>query len=284
MQVLRPVARCAPEGEMVDYAQYIQAFNRGDDATLVKTFFTEDVLFQSGPRVLRGAAELLGFLNWAHDGIREIIRPQLVLRDDNHIFAEIDMDFHATKDLPEHQFGALKKGDYTTVKFFVVYYLRDGKVAQLKASIWPPNVGVTKPTPRLGGSLEQRQSFIQYTQAFSNAEFERFSAYYTDDVVCELAALTLRGKDGIVSFYREMFKKVRESLTLHHLVADDSGLAADITTQFTAIEDAPDFVVAPLKKGEYIRGRVFVHYELRDAKIAYIRVARAGQMSAPQRA
>ncbi len=272
------------EGGQVDYAQYIQAFNRGDDAALVKTFFTEDVLFQSGPRVLRGADALLGFLNWAHDGIREIIRPQLVLRDESHIFAEIDMDFHATKDLPEHQFGPLKKGEYTTVKFFVVYYLRGDKVAQLKASTWPPKVGVTQPNTRLGGSLEQRQAFLEYTKAFSNAQFERFSAYYTDDVVCELAALTLRGKDGIVGFYREMFKTVRESLTLHRLTADDDGLAADITAQFTAIEDAPEFVVAPLKKGEFIRGRVFVHYELRDGKIAYIRVARAGPMSAPQRA
>jgi ketosteroid isomerase-like protein len=266
----------------MDYAQYIQAFNRGDDAALVETFFTEDAVFQSGGRLAHGRAELLKFLNWAHDGIREIIRAQVVLRDEQHIFAEIDMDFHATKDLPSHPFGALKKGEFTTVKFFVVYYLRDGKVAHLKASAWPPNVGVTKPTTRLGGSLEQRQAFLEYTKAFSNAEFDRFSAYYTDDVVCELGALTLHGRDGIVNFYREMFKTVRESLTLHRLVADDNGLAADITTQFTAIEAAPTFVVAPMKKGEFIRGRVFVQYQLRDGRIAHISVARKGQMSAPQ--
>jgi hypothetical protein len=80
-----------------------------------------------------------------------------------------------------------------------------------------------------------------------------------------------------------MFKKVRESLTLHHLIADDTGLAADVTSTFTAIEDAPDFVVAPLKKGEFVRGRVFVYYTLRDGKIAHIRVARASPMSEPQR-
>jgi hypothetical protein len=131
----------------VDYARYIEAFNAGDDAALVQRFFTEDCHFQSGPRVLRGREELLKFLNWAHDGIREIIRAQLVLRDDEHVFAEIDMDFHATRDRPDFTFGALKKGEYTTVKFLVVYYLRDGKVAQLKASAWPPNVGVTKPVP-----------------------------------------------------------------------------------------------------------------------------------------
>jgi ketosteroid isomerase-like protein len=268
----------------MDYNEYIAAFDSGDDAALVQRFFTDDVLFQSGARILRGADELLKFLSWAHDGIREIIRAQLVLRDANHIFAEIDMDFHATRDKPDFVFGALKQGEFTTVKFLVVYYLRDGKIAQLKAGTWPPNSGVSKPVARLGGTLEQRQAFLEYTRAFSNGEFDKFSQYYTDDVRCELGAIVLEGRDGIVNFYRAMFKKVRENLTLHHLVADENGLAADITTQFTAIEDAPDFVVAPLKKGEFVRGRVFVYYTLRDGKIAHIRVARAGAMSEPQRA
>jgi len=268
----------------MDYQKYIQAFNSGDDARLVQEWFTEDCVFQSGPRLLRGREQLLDFLNWAHDGIREIIRAQVVLHDANHLFAEIDMDFHATRDKPEFLFGALKKGEYLTVKFFVLYRLRDGKVAHLKAATWPANLGVSKPTPRLGGTLEQRQAYMEYARAFSNADFDRFSAYYTDDVVCELAAMTLRGRDGIVNFYREMFQKVRESLHLHQLIADEAGLAADITSQFTAIEDAPDFVVTPLKKGEFVRVHVFVHYTLREGRIAHIKVARAGEVTRPQRA
>lgn len=283
----------------MDYAKYIEAFNAGDDAALVRDFFTPDCIFQSGPRLCRGADELLTFLNWAHDGIRELIRAQLVLRDADHIFAEVDMDFLATKDRPDFTFGALKKGEHTTVKFFAVYYLRDGKVAHLKTGRWDPKIGVTPsplaaeapppstpgaPLARLGGSPAQRQAFLEYTRAFSNADFERFSQYYTDDVRCQLASLVLERKEGIVKFYREMFKTVRENLTLHRLVADDNGLAADITSRFTAIEDAPNFVVVPLKKGEFVEVHVFVYYTLRDGKIADIRVARAGPPSAPRRA
>jgi ketosteroid isomerase-like protein len=217
------------------------------------------------------------------------------------------MDFHATKDKPDFTFGALKKGEFTTVKFFVLYGLRDGKVARFKAATWPPNLGVTKPdsaaapslgaapvTPRsaaaprpslarLGGTPEGRQAFMDYTRAFSNADFEGFSRFYTDDVRCELPSAVLERREGIVGFYREMFKTVRESLTLHQLTADDAGLAADVTSQFTAIEAAPNFVVAPLKKGEFVRVRVFVYYTLRDGKIANIRVARAGVPGKPQR-
>lgn len=269
----------------MDYQQYIQAFNSGDDAQLVEDWFTEDCIFETQPRVRRGRGELLEFLHWAHDGIRETIRAQTVLQDESHVFAEIDMDFHATRDKPDFLFGPLEQGQFHTVKFFVLYLLRNGKVAHLKASTWPPNLGVTKPSPRLGGTLEQRQAFMEYTRAFSNAEFDRFSQYYTDDVTCTLnAGIVLRGKSGIVDFYREMFKTVRESLTLHQLIADDAGLAADITSQFTAIADAPDFVVTPLKKGEFVRVPVFVHYELRDGKICRIKVGRSGEVSKPQRA
>jgi hypothetical protein len=271
---------------MMDYRRYIDEFNSGNDAQLVEQWFAEDCIFQSGPRLLHGRGQLLEFLHWAHDGIREIIRVQTVLQDENHLFAEIDMDFHATRDRPDFLFGALAKGEFLTVKFFVLYRLREGKIAHLKASTWPPGIGVTKPAPRLGGTLEQRQAFMEYTRAFSNAEFDRFSRYYTEDVVCSLGGvgIVLRGKSALVDFYREMFKHVRESLTLHQLIADDSGLAADITSQFTAIEDAPDFVVGPLKKGEFVRVPVFVHYELRDGRISRIKVARSGEVSKPQRA
>jgi hypothetical protein len=136
----------------------------------------------------------------------------------------------------------------------------------------------------LGGSPAQRDAFRAYTQAFSNADFDGFSRYYTHDVVCELPALTLRGKEGIVGFYREMFKSVRESLTVHQVIADDDGIAADVTSRFTAIEAAPHFVIAPLNKGDFIEGRVFVHYTLRSGKIAYIKVARAGDMAITRRA
>jgi hypothetical protein len=96
--------------------------------------------------------------------------------------------------------------------------------------------------------------------------------------------MVLERREGIVNFYRSMFQTVRETITVHNVVVDEKGLFAEITSKFTAIEDAPDFIVAPLRKGEFITGRMFVYYTLREGKIASIRVARAGQISPPQRA
>ncbi len=260
------------------FIDYMDAFNRYDDAALLRDFWTEDCVMQSGPRLMRGHGEMKAFLDWAHDGILETMRPKLVVEQGDKIFAEIDMDFTATRDMPDYTFGALKAGESHTVKFFVQYTTRDGKVAYLKAMTWPPNVGVSKPEVRLGSSLEQRQAFFAYTRAFSNAQFDVFSRYYTPDVLLELGSVPpIHGRAGIVGFYRPMFEKVREHLTPHEVRMADDSIFMDATSRFTAIEDAPDFVVGALKKGDYIEVRVLVSYELRDGLISAIRVKRGGE-------
>jgi hypothetical protein len=71
--------------------------------------------------------------------------------------------------------------------------------------------------------------------------------------------------------------RVHEHLTVNHLVMDDQGIAADVISTFVAHEDAPDFQVRPLQKGESVAVRVFVYYRLREGRICHIRVARAGE-------
>ena len=260
------------------FIDYMDAFNRYDDAGLLRDFWTPDCMMQSGNRIFRGHEGMQEFLDWAHDGILETMRPKVVMEQGDHIFAEIDMDFTATRDRPDFQFGALKTGEYLTVKFFVQYTLRDGKVALLKSMTWPPEQGVSKPEFRLGGSLEQRQAFFAYTRAFSAAAFDVFLRYYTDDVFLELGSVPrIDGRDGIVGFYKPMFEKVREHLTVHSVTTSDDAIQLDATSRFTAIQDAPDFVVGPLKKGDYIEVRVIVSYELRDGLICSIRVKRGGE-------
>ena len=77
------------------------------------------------------------FFRLVHDGVREILRPQIVTQDEHSIQAEIDIDFHALADRPHYPIQPLKKGDLVTVKFFCVYTLREGRIAALKTARWP---------------------------------------------------------------------------------------------------------------------------------------------------
>jgi hypothetical protein len=263
---------------MLDYDDYIAQFNTGDDAALIERFFADDVVFSGGSRDYQGKGALKAFLDWAHDGVREVIRAQNVLRRNDLIFAEIDMDFHAMKERPEFPFGHLRPGDMVTVKFFVTYRLRGGKVAELKSMTWPPGKGVSS-LPRLGAHASQLAAFRSYVAAFSNADFERFPRFYTEDVLLELGSVPpIKGRQGIVDFYRPMFERVRENLTINSVTATDAAIELDAVTRFTATQDAPDFVVAPLKAGEYVEGRVLVSYQLRDGLISRISVRRGGEM------
>ena len=263
---------------MLNYDHYSALFNTGDDAALVERFFADDVLFTGGTREHRGRAALKAFLDWAHDGVREVMRPQNVLQRDDLVFAEVDMDFHASKERPDFPFGALRPGDMVTVKFFVTYRLREGKVVELKSMTWPPGKGVSQ-LPRLGAHPSQVAAFGSYVAAFSHGDFERFPRFYTEDVLLELGSVpAIHGRQGIVDFYRPMFQRIRESLTVNRITATDEAIELDAITRFTALSDAPDFVVAPLKAGEYVEGRVLVSYRLRGGLISRISVRRGGQM------
>jgi predicted SnoaL-like aldol condensation-catalyzing enzyme len=262
----------------LDYHAYIRDFNSGDDRGLVEKYFTPDTRMITSSGVRSGHKGLSEFLAAAHDGVREIIRPQVVMWDAEHIFAEIDMDFVATEARPGFIFGPMLPGDIRTVKFFAQYTVVNGRIQTLKTMTWPPESGVTK-APRLGAAAGQRAAFLAYTRAFSSGLAEQFSAFYTNDVKLWLSSVgNLDGKQAIVDFYTKMFRTVREDLEIRQIAFDDHAIAGDFVSVFTAIADAPDFVVAPLRKGESIRVPVFVYYTLRAGLICEIRVARSGRI------
>lgn len=263
----------------LDYQAYEALFNSGDDEALVERFFAADTRMVSANGTREGAEGLLAFLKWAHDGVREVMRPQTVISRDGLLFAEVDMDFHATRHRPDFPFGEMHPGDLVTVKFFVTYRLDDdGRIAELKSMTWPPERGVTK-LPRLGPHPSQLAAFQSYAAAFSAAEFERFPRFYTEDVVLHLTSSVgdIHGRQGIVDFYRPMFVRVRETVTVEQLEATEDKIALDAISRFTAIADAPDFVVGPLTTGEWYEVPVRVVYTLRGGLIRDIHVTRRGE-------
>jgi hypothetical protein len=263
----------------LDYQAYEALFNTGDDQALVARFFAPDTRMVSAGGTREGADGLLAFLAWAHDGVREVMRPQTDLSGEGILFAEVDMDFHATRHRPDFPFGELHPGDLVTVKFFVTYRLNEGgRIAELKSMTWPPEHGVSK-LPRLGSHPSQLAAFEAYSAAFSAGDFERFPAFYTDDVVLHLTSSVgdIHGRQGIVDFYRPMFARVRESVIPERLEATDERIVYDAISRFTAVEDAPDFVVGPLKAGEWYDVPVRVEYALRDGLICDIHVTRRGE-------
>ena len=232
----------------------------------------------SGSGVRRGKHGMREFLAWAHDGVRECPRVQHYVQDHASLFADIDMDFHATGHRPDFPFGALHPGDSMTVKFLARYDIdRDGKITRLSTMTWPPGHGVTK-LPPLGSHQSQIAAYHAYAAAFSAGDGERFRRFYTDDVVLELpSAPRIDGAQGIVDFYAAMFITVTETLTIHELDASDERIVVDCTSRFTAVDDAPHFAVMPLGQGDMLDVPVVVTYTLHDGLVSHIGVRRNGE-------
>jgi ketosteroid isomerase-like protein len=117
--------------------------------------------------------------------------------------------------------------------------------------------------------------FQDYIDSFNRDDFAGFGKYYAEDVVFELGRKKqLRGREAILDFYREVKARVRETLEVRNVIADAHGLAAEIATEFVALEDWPDFIAGAMKKGDTIRIVSFVHYKIRDGKFTHIRSTR----------
>ena len=124
--------------------------------------------------------------------------------------------------------------------------------------------------------------FPDYLRCFSQGDFEGLGKYYAGDVVLELPRDRMVGRETILDFYRNMRLRVHETLTADVVLADETSLFADVAMEFRCIADAPDFVVAPMKVGEVIRGRIFALYIMGEGgKVVQIKTARYGDLEGP---
>ena len=95
-----------------------------------------------------------------------------------------------------------------------------------------------------------KKLYREYIDAFNRDDFEGFSKYYADDVVLQLGTRkTIHGRQGIIDFYREVKSKIRETLIINATSSRTrTGLAAEVATEFFALEDWPDFIAGSPSK------------------------------------
>lgn len=123
-----------------------------------------------------------------------------------------------------------------------------------------------------------RDDFLNdYIGAFNRGELDTFTRFYAEDVVLDLGGRRqLAGRQAIRDFYSGVFEKIRETLSVEQLVMDERGVACIIATEFHALEDWPDFIAGPIRKGESIFIESFIFYTIGDdGKFTRIRTTRS---------
>jgi hypothetical protein len=118
------------------------------------------------------------------------------------------------------------------------------------------------------------EALAAYMDAFNRDDYATFGAFYADDVVLIIAgARELKGKQAIFDFYKGVKAKTRRTIRIIQSFADGDGLAAELESEFLALEDLPDFQGGSLMAGDRMFINTFVLYELRGGLYARIRSA-----------
>lgn len=134
-------------------------------------------------------------------------------------------------------------------------------------------------TPTNGMSAER---FGTYIDAFNRDDYAAFGDYYNEDVVLVIAGKReLRGREAIFAFYKTVKAQTHRTIQVNKVITAPNRIAAELQSEFVALEDLPDFSAGPMKKG----GRIFINtiviYELRDGKFSRIRSAELRKIARP---
>jgi hypothetical protein len=127
--------------------------------------------------------------------------------------------------------------------------------------------------PRSGGMPLAR--YLEYVNWFNNGD-PRYLDFYHPEVVLELGNATINGANGIRDFYREVHAHIHEKVEVTHYVADATGIAAELPSEFKVYKDwpEPNYFRRALKAGEVFRVISLGMYQVDNGKFRHIKAAR----------
>ena len=116
--------------------------------------------------------------------------------------------------------------------------------------------------------------FRAYIQAFNASDWDRLRDFYAPDIRLVIGNGTeLQGRDAIIDFYGKVKSQTRRQIEILQCFAEGRTLAAEIESEFLAVEDAPDFAVRPMAKGDRYYINSFVFYDFEGTLYTRIRAA-----------
>lgn len=263
-----------------DYRDYIAAFNRSDFDTFA-AYYAADVVFEGRAGRFVGRDAVVAFYRQVHARLRERIEVRQLVLGEQELVADLVTELHALEDWADFPTGPLFKGDALRSQNFVWYELRGREFTRVRAAHYrrgeiPAMDGTEMKRAKgtAGGHGLSPAAFASYIDAFNRNDYAQFVAYYTPDVTLVIAGKhELRGRQAILDFYRSVKAATRRTITVKRLITSADSIAAELESEFLALQDLPDFAAGPMRQGERIYINTVVLYELEDGRFSRIRSA-----------
>ena len=268
------------------YRDYIAAFNRSDFATFSR-HYAADVEFQGRAGHFHGRDAVVGFYRQVHARLRERIEIQQIVPGEGELVADLVTELHALEDWPDFPTGPIYAGEVRRSQNFVWYELSGGEFSRVRAAHYRrgtfPATTVSAAAVKPGnGQVLSPAEFADYIDAFNDNDYERFATYYRPDVTLVIAGKhELHGREAILEFYRSVKAGTRRTITVNRLITTPRAIAAELQSEFLALQDLPDFIAGSMRKGERIFINTVVIYDLEDGKFSRIRSAELRKIRRP---
>ncbi|WP_423603581.1 nuclear transport factor 2 family protein [Sphingomonas sp. MS122] len=116
--------------------------------------------------------------------------------------------------------------------------------------------------------------FRAYLHAFNGRDWNALRGFYAPEVRLMIGNGTeLAGREAIIDFYTRVNRQTRRTIEIVQCLANEVTLAAEIESEFLALEDVPDFLKQPLVRGDRYYLNSFVFYEFSGEQYTRIRAA-----------
>jgi ketosteroid isomerase-like protein len=266
---------------------YVAAFNRNDFDAFGR-YYADDIEFIGRAATLQGRDELLSFYRQVKSRLRETISIQDIVVGERTLVADLITELNPLEDWLDFPTGPLRKGQTRRSQNFVWYDLAERRFIRIRAANYRRGDGLAfEPTgipaiPAAGtvgvaahrGRTFTPEEFAAYIDAFNRGDFNSVCAYYDPEVVLVTGGHhELRGPQAICDFYQSVRAQTQRTIHVRNLVSAPGRIAAELESEFLALQDIPDFTAGPMKKGERMFLHTVVLYEVGDERFVRIRSA-----------
>ncbi len=258
-----------------DFRSYLAGFNRSDFDAFGR-FYAPDVEFSGRAAQLKGRDDVIRFYRDVRSRVRETLTLHGIVVGAQAIVADLETQLHALADWPDFPTGPLSRGETRRSQNFVWYDVAHDRFARIRSAHYRVlGAGdVVTDMVSAAGSPMSTARFAEYIDAFNRGDYGAFGEFYDEDVLLDVAGKReLRGRQAIFDFYRSVRSQTRRSIEIVKVLSAGNHIAAELQSEFLALEDLPQFTAGPMKTG----GRIFINtvvlYELREGKFVRIRSA-----------
>lgn len=122
------------EGQKAAFMGYISAINAAAVDTFSEFYHEEVVLSLPGAGEIKGRDGIKAFYKSMFEKVREKLKVNRLIADDEGICADVTSTFTALMDVPDFSIKAMKKGESLTSELIVVYTLKDSLIYRIQAT------------------------------------------------------------------------------------------------------------------------------------------------------